>query len=736
MKKYSGILMASSAIALTLFSPQAFAQAANTDTAATEIIVTASRRKEKARDVPISVTTISGEKLAVINSSGLDIRFLSARTPSLVAESSFGRAFPRFYIRGLGNTDYDVNAAQPVSVVYDDVALESPMLKSFPAFDLANIEVLRGPQGTLFGRNTPAGVIKIESAKPSEIYGGYGSVSYGTYGTINAEGAVTGAIGGGWNGRLSALVQHRDDWVKNTSTTGYADKKLEGYTDSAIRAQLAYEGGSWDTLINLHARHLDGTPRIFRAGIFKPGTNDFVEGFDVEKAALDGVTSQSLDSIGLSLHYNLTFEGKGTLHSITAFETTEVESSGDIDGGNNYYFLGATPGLNNGAFPSNTGGLSKPKEISQELRFETEQFGKLRGQFGLYYFKQDLSYIEYSYTDTTKTNYVYHDNINENYGLFASGEYKASEALTLRSGLRYSSDRKSDHVSGDPILPAVTLPLTTKVDGSNISGDLSATYVLSPTMNLYARIATGYQGPAIQDRVSFFSVPTTAKSQTTLSSEVGLKTLSFDKKLRFDVDIYSFTTKDIQLTAVGGTSNSARLLNAEKAIGYGIEADLEARPIDALVITAGLGYNYTEIKDPNIGVAPCGSGQCTMRDPINGAGLAVIDGNPLPQAPKVVANFTARYAWPIKTGEVFVFTDWSYRSKVNFFLYDAVEFEGKAYTQGGLRLGYLSEDGLEVAAYVRNISNEIVAESGIDFNNLTGMVSEPRTYGLSIRKRF
>ena len=132
-----------------------------------EIVVTATRRQESSKDVPLAVTAISGEKLDVLNSSGLDIRFLAGRTPSLQVESSFGRTFPRFYIRGLGNTDFDPNAAQPVSVVYDDVALENPMLKSFPVFDLQSVEVLRGPQGTLFGRNTPAGVVKIDSAKPN-----------------------------------------------------------------------------------------------------------------------------------------------------------------------------------------------------------------------------------------------------------------------------------------------------------------------------------------------------------------------------------------------------------------------------------------------------------------------------------------------------------------------------------------------------------------------------------------
>ena len=124
-------------------------------------------------------------------SGGADIRGLSGRVPSLNIESSFGRTFPRFYIRGLGNTDFDLNASQPVSLVYDDVVLENPILKGFPAFDVDRIEVLRGPQGTLFGRNTPAGIVKFDTVKPGKGRN-YARISYGTYGTINAEGAVGG----------------------------------------------------------------------------------------------------------------------------------------------------------------------------------------------------------------------------------------------------------------------------------------------------------------------------------------------------------------------------------------------------------------------------------------------------------------------------------------------------------------------------------------------------------------
>ena len=125
------------------------------------ITVTAERRSEDIKEVPNSVSAIRGEFLDVLNSGGQDIRMLAARTPSLNIESSFGRAFPRFYIRGLGNTDFDLNASQPVSLVFDDVVQENPILKGFPLFDMEQIEILRGPQGTLFGRNSPAGVVKF-----------------------------------------------------------------------------------------------------------------------------------------------------------------------------------------------------------------------------------------------------------------------------------------------------------------------------------------------------------------------------------------------------------------------------------------------------------------------------------------------------------------------------------------------------------------------------------------------
>jgi iron complex outermembrane receptor protein len=435
----------------------------------------------------------------------------------------------------------------------------------------------------------------------------------------------------------------------------------------------------------------------------------------------------------------------GTFYSVSAYEKAHVESTGDIDGGDIYTFnfggayqVPAT-GLNVGKFASNTGGVTRPREFSQELRFATDDMNGLRLQGGVYYFNQKLDYTELSYAGTrVSTQNIVHTDTNENIGVFGSAEYKATPQLTLRAGLRYSHDDKHDIVSGfapASDLSGVVLPVEARSKGDNVSWDASVTYAVSDQVNVYARAATGYLPGAIQDRVTFGSRQTVAGKQTTYSGEAGIKGSNAAHTLQFDLTGYYWRTNNLQLTAVGGASNSARLLNANHAVGYGVEATVEARPIPELVLTAGGSYNFTEIRDPTISVGFCGSNQCTVTDPIVN-GLAVINGNDLPQAPRWVANWTARYGVPVSGGEVYLYTDWAYRSSINYFLYEAKEFRGRALLEGGLKLGYKMDSGIEVAAFARNITNQIRAISAIDFNNLSGMINEPRIIGGMARVSF
>ena len=710
------------------------------------VMVTAERRIENIQQVPMAISTLSGEKLDVLASGGQDVRFLAGRVPSLNIESSFGRAFPRFYIRGYGNTDFRLNASQPVSLVYDDVVQENAILKGFPVFDLDQVEVLRGPQGTLFGRNTPGGVVKFDSVKPTRRFEGYGSVSAGSYGSVNLEGAVNTPIGDDWAARVSLLSQRRGDWVENSFDAG-PTQQLEGFRDSALRAQLLYAPHKdFSALFNLHARDLDGSARLFRANIIQPGTNELVPGFDVKTISIDGKNESKLRTQGASarLRWRL---GDLTLVSITGYERLNTYNRGDIDGGYGAVFAPPSgPGLI--PFPSETAdGIPALRQITQELRVESNLSGPVNWQAGAYYFHEDYRMESFSYDSLgggAQNAYERSRQKNDAYALFGALTVAVSPALTMRGGLRYTRDRKDFNVEayessvfGTPATYADLAargPLSANPSQSKPSWDLSGTYALSSSANVYARVANAFRAASVQG-AGQFNDQSVAGPETNTSYEAGIKADLLDNRARVAFGVFRYTVKDQQLTAVGGGANANILLNAAKTVGQGVELDLQAYLTDRLLVTLGASYNDTKIKDPSLAVAVCAA--CTVTDPRDSAGRALIDGNPLPQAPRVITNLTLRYGIPTAGGAWFVYTDWSYRSKVNFFLYESVEFTGKPLLEGGLRLGYLWGNGkYEAAVFARNITNQVRVTGGIDFNNLTGFVNDPRMVGVQLRAAF
>lgn len=751
------------AIALSLPAHATFAQdaapAASTPADAKTldaVMVTAQRRVEKAKDVPMALTTVDAEKLNVLGAGGADIRALSGRLPSLNIESSFGRAFPRFYIRGLGNTDFDLNSSQPVSLVYDDVVLENPLLKGFPVFDIENVELLRGPQGTLFGRNTPAGVVKFESAKPTRELTGYGQFGYGSYGSSDVEGAISGPLGANWSARAAVMFQRRDEWVDNTNPAARSNPKLEGFDESAARVQLQYDGSdTFNALFNVHARHVNGTARLFCANIFKPGSNDLVDGFDVEKVATDGRNFQRLDTFGASARMGWELGNDLSLFSITGYETAEMVSRGDIDGGFGAVFAPPSgPGFI--PFTAESGdGLPEHRQITQEFRLESNYRGPLNWQAGLFYFAEDITVDTFNFNTLgggAQSGHAQQQQRNKAWAAFGSLEFEVTESFKLRGGLRYTQDKKDFTASvlqaNPPFGAPLAGPFPVHTDVNDVSWDLSGVYAVSPDVNLYARVATGFRAPSIQGRLLFQSQPqpSVAGVEDVISYEAGVKADLWDKRARLGLAVFHYNVDNQQLNAVGGGTNQTILLNADKAVGQGVEVDFDAYLTDNLMMTFGASYNDTEIQDADLVVGVCGgtfgaAPHCTVTDPtvvVGGTTLALIDGNPLPQAPKWVYNVTARYGLPVgDNGEFYVYTDWAYRSEVNFFLYESAEFTGKALLEGGLRVGYNWDNGrYDLALYGRNILDEVQAVGGIDFNNLTGFVNDPRIVGVEFKASF
>ena len=706
------------------------------------VTVTAERRAENIKDVPSSISTLAGEKIDVLNSGGQDIRMLSGRVPSLNIESSFGRAFPRFYIRGYGNTDFRSNASQPVSLIYDDIVQENPILKGFPIFDVNRIEVLAGPQGTLFGRNTPAGVVKIESVKPdAKKTDGYFNASYGTYGTTGLETGFNLPLTGDWTARISAQVQHRDNWVTNSKS---ATTDLEGYDDRAIRLQAAYDdGGNFTALLGVHNRDLKGSARLFRANIIEKGASSLPDSFDPTKIYTDGLNSQNLTNTGASLKLKWVLPSVN-VYSITGYETVDAYSRGDIDGGFGAAFLpsGGGPGLI--LFPSQSAaGVRDHKQITQEVRLESRDKGPLTWQAGAYLFQENLGFDSYTYNtlggNAQSGAVLKSDQTNDTYAIFGGVTYAMSPELKVRGGLRYTQDKKTLATqplpAGDPNPTNTANGLGSSTDNSNVSWDMGATYKLDKDSNLFARIATGFRGASIQPAGPFGPL-NQAAPETTISYEAGYKADLFNKRARTSVSVFHYDVKDQQLTAVGGTSNAVRLLNAKNSSGDGIEFNFDAYLSPEFLVTLSGSYNKTAINDSSLAVGVCA--QCTVINPKNAAGQALIDGNSLPNAPQWIANFTARYGIPTTNGgEYFVYTDWAYRSETSFFLYSSKEFTGPSLLEGGVRVGYNWGNGkYEAAIFGRNITNQIRVTGGIDFNNLTGFINEPRTYGVQFKANF
>jgi iron complex outermembrane receptor protein len=740
---------------------QATAPEAKKDVSQLEaVIVTGSRRAENLKEVPLSISAIKSEELDTYNASGQDIRALSGKVPSLNIESDFGRTFPRFYVRGLGNTDFDLNASQPVGLVYDDVVQESVALKGFPVFDMAQVELLRGPQGTLFGRNSPAGVMKFDSAKPGKRFEGYANLGYGRWNAVNLETAVNVPLSSDWSMRVAGIVQRQDNRVKNPLPDATSD--LEGYNDKALRLQALYKTTGFEGLFKVQARDFKGTATTFRANIIKRGTNDLVDGYDDNYYPTDGYNSQTLKSSEVSARLRWDFDGM-SLYSITAHDRAKFYSRGDVDGGFGSRFGGIKDGPDYPGqkalipFDAQTAdGIPYLRQTTQEFRLQSTTADALQWILGVYYFNEKLQVDSFNFDsfaagDPQNGYAVQHQNA-KSWAAFGNIKYAVTPDLKVTAGLRYTDDKKDfDAVRtwtpGKARNVDIIGPFYANPKSTNWSWDLGANYNLDKSTSLFTRVATGYRAPSIQGRVLFGDSISIANSEKVLSVEAGFKADLLNNTARITGTVFKYRVKDLQLTAGSGSTNQNRLVNAAKAEGQGFEIDAQAIIARDWRTTLGFSYNDTKIKDANLFVQPCGNANfaflqpnvgCNVLDPAGPLpGTVSINGNPLPRAPKVVWNWTLKYSTEIGDGELTVLTDWAYKDKYNMFLYEAVEYKAKSALEGGLRVGYGWAAGkYEVAAYSRNITNHRQVIAAIDFNNLTGIVNEPRSYGVQFKANF
>jgi iron complex outermembrane receptor protein len=370
-----------------------------------EIIVTAQKREENIQEVPISITRMSGDRLNARFTGGEDILALASAAPGLHVETSNGRLAPRFYMRGLGNADFTQAASQPVSIVFDDVVMEKVALKSFPLFDMDRIEVIRGPQGTLFGRNTTAGIIKVDTRRPTEETEGYVKAAVGNMGIFNVEAAVGGAlVENTLLARVSMLSQNMSDWIDN-GYTGESDF-TGGHNIFATRLQFLWTPTDSFSVWLMHQRQdQDGSSSMFRANVFDQGSNKLNENYDRDTVYWDGGDGNPgmIKSHGTTLKLDWDLDAF-TITSITSYQDVyDRFARADIDGGYGCLLVFACGGgpagppstpYNPAASPFvgniDTGSNILMDQFTQELRLASNSDGAFNYQVGYFYFEDEF----------------------------------------------------------------------------------------------------------------------------------------------------------------------------------------------------------------------------------------------------------------------------------------------------------------------------------------------------------
>ncbi len=706
-------------------------------------MVTATKRIENIQLVPLPITALDGRELTQL---GVQNPFdLAAYTPALRVESVAGLAQPRFNLRGLGTDEYTANAQNSVGVYVDEVFLNNTAAQGLDLFDIERVEVLRGPQGTLWGINTTAGAITFTTRAPTEELNGYASASYGNFDSRVIEAAVGGPlVGDGLLGRVSAIYNSFGGYVRNT----YLDTIDNSNSESAARVQLLLKLGASGTLqLTGHEGHLNQVVPTFHAGYGPNGedANGIGTNNDRYRVAEDGRGLSTLTSSGGLAKLNWTLPSDWRLTNIMAVEQNTFTILGDDD---------ATP-----LVISNEGGFSSAQQESEEFRLTSPDRGRvtwIAGIFGLYETLK-FRYALPQFDTNTQSNID-----TRNYAFFGSAVVHLSDRLTGRFGVRYTNENKSIEQLGAYYTPSpldqynVALSTTPLVSFLNFNqsetwkqttGDASVDYRITDRAVLYARVANGFRGGTYNTAITGPNQQGAVNPETLIDYELGAKTQEWGGRVTINAAAFLYDYRDLQVFLL--QTIGAKLQNAATARIDGVEFEASAVPNDHwLLHLYGSWIDAIYTSFPNASV-PAGLG----------SGLpANLDDQPLERAPKNTAGVLVRYSFPVKQGTVSLETDWQYTGKVIFapwvgssnlrpvpslapYLQNVFNLTTQnPVTTGNARVVYaFPNDGFEVAAWVKNLTNAQYKTNmfNLVFNRSAGIDwNYPLTFGMTFSFKF
>ena len=516
-----------------------------------------------------------------------------------------------------------------------------------------------------------------------------------------------------------------------------------------------------------HYRDYTGFASIFYRGSIQPGTNAVPAAFDRSVVAYDEARNnpQAYTTHGASMKVDYDFGG-ATLTSITAWEHASGFSRGDTDGGAAANFGGVAPNYCAVGCGESQGRLRYLDQLTQEFRLASPDTGPFKWQLGGIYFDQrdNTEFDQRSFfltsnvlgTTPNPNNFVLLHDVNTSWAAFGQASYALTDALTVTGGVRVTRDTKSTNLVLHPNFVNLAVPVTApassyacgtatfcRLSDLKPSFDASLLYLIDPRTSVYARVARGFRGPTVQGRSAVFgSAYTTAGSETNTSYETGLKTSFWDNRMHFNVAGFYYTVDNIQLNGNDGNGNGV-LFNGRRGKGYGVEAQLEARPVDNFHLNAGLSILHTQIDDSTVYAQAGAAGGVlselvlnpTVR--IGNNYFAQINGNAFPNAPDYNLNIAARYDLPLGgRSKLFVATDFNIQGKTNFTLYKTVEYTADGNYEWGAKVGY-AFGRYEVAVFGRNLTDTKNLIDVIDTSNYrAGIYNDPRVFGVMLSGSF
>jgi iron complex outermembrane receptor protein len=732
----SGVLAAAAA------SAQAGAPRSDTAASLEEVVVTAQRREENLQETPITLSVLSSEDLA--RNATRDIADLSGRVPGLVIGGKLtGGGNQAISLRGVTGQTVLTGADTAVSVYIDGVYLSKPDAAFFTLADVERIEILRGPQGTLYGRNATAGAINIITRTPSsDAWQGSIDANYGNYGGYDARGYLGGPVGGGFSASVSVAAAGHDGYFRDFVT----GSRENGQDSRTIRGKLRYAtaDGAFDAVLSYDRTSEDNDVAYFHFGYGTAATFQYFGVSNPDTTFVDWSDFNGGENLsqGASLTLNYRPSQQWTLTSVTGWRKLSVDT-----------LYSVTPP---GGFPA-VGGQRVQSinhsdygpAVSQELRavYDGE---RVKATVGATYFQEDVRShfgggvrpMSAPIADlfTIATAPIVETDV-KSYAAFAQVDWEFIDRFTATFGLRSNHEEREMFEVFPAVAGQPTLRSTVKDD--KIIPKLGLSFQANDRLMFYASASEGYQAPG----QSYSAIPPPAgrilevEPEKLIAFEGGIKSEWLDGRLRVNATAFHYDYDPLQVRVTTGL-NQFRIVNATAKID-GFEMDLAAAVTPDLVLTANvlaLDAAYDEFCDSPIPFdRPT---DCQLPGTAGGNNGVSRKGDPLNQAPDWQFNLGFNYRRAMQNGLTMTLDgSYSYQSEV-YFVPGANRYaRGEPLGRANLRVGVTLRNGVELYAFGRNLTDD-QSQMGIIYTALVGnvldagQITPPRTFGAGLRYSF